>query len=495
MSMLTRRGLLGALAGAALCSAAPRALARTKPSSILYISSDEHNPGYLGSAGHPFARTPNLDRFFAQSLELRGVHTSSPVCAPTRQSWLTGLLPMEHGQLGNAYVFDDDATSLVTGLEGYDTACFGKLHTNAEERDGRFGFQRLLSTKSPDWDATLKRYRVGSDGGAYDPQDAAILRSLPPPVAHKFLGKVRGSVQGSADWVLLQEALGWLQERSPERPFFCYVSFRFPHYPFDLPEDFYYAFKPAELDEPPPIEHDWSSRLGGAYQMRKRGWQSLTREQTQLLRARYLGAVSYLDWLVGQLLDNLAAMGLAEDTLVVYSSDHGDMGGNKGLWLKDVMYDDVTRKPTAIRLPGRLPAGTRSSELMGDIDLLPTVFGLAGAPLRRPLTGADRSAALLNGHTEAEATFAYDFINPDSGPQMSMVRSRGWKFVHYEGSFFPKGGAELYKLDEDPGETRNLAADPGYAGVADELLGLLRQRRVGLRAPAKVEKKEDTEGD
>lgn len=497
MSTLSRRGLLQALGSAALFSAAPRALAGPKKRSILYISSDEHNARFLSRAGHPFARTPNLDKFFSRGLELRRAYTASPVCAPTRQSWLTGLLPMEHGQLGNAFVFDDDQASLVQRLRqtGYSTACFGKLHTNAAEHDGRFGFDRLLSDKGGAvWNQTLARYRGGPDEAQFDPKDAALFGSMPKAVAHKFLGKVRDDVRSSSDWVLLQEAIAWLRERPAEQPFFCLVSFRFPHYPFDLPRDFYYAYDPAELGEPPVIERDWSTRPGGAYQMKKRGWQSLTPAQTQLLSARYLGAVAYLDWLVGELLAALDAMGLGEDTLVVYATDHGDMGGNKGLWLKDVTYDDVSRKPMALRLPGVLPAGGHSDELMNDADILPTLLGLAGAAEAAPaeLTGTDRAAALLGGAPIADATFAYDHISPNSGAGMAMVRTDRYKYTHYSGALFPEGGAELYDMAEDPGEARNLAADAGYARVVAELRDRLVEREQGLRAPRKVEKKDES---
>lgn len=488
MSGLTRRGLLGALGSAMLC---PRgALASPQSRSILYISSDEHNASVMGRAGHPLARTPNLDRFFAQSLELGGLYTNAPVCAPTRQSWLTGLLPMEHGQLGNAYVYEDDGRSLVHTLSraGYQTACFGKLHTNSAETDGRFGFDRLLSTHSPDWEDCLNSHSFGKYEAIFDENDLALFRSMPQPMGDKFSGKVRGEPSTTPDWVLLQEARSWLRDRDPSRPFFCYVSFRFPHYPFDLPRDFYYAFDPAELDDPPAIETDWQTRPAGGFQMRRRGWDKLTRAHTQLLRARYLGAIAYLDWLVGELLKSLEELGLAEDTLVAYSSDHGDMAGEKGLWLKDVMYEGAARKPAALRLPGVLPAGARSTEWMGDVDLLPTVMSLAGLQPPTDRSGTDRSAALLSGRPVAEATFAYDFITPELHPQLSMVRTADWKLVDYDGGPFPHGAAELYQMGEDPAERHNLAAE--QPAVVDALRGLLRERSQGLAKPTRVQKKE-----
>ncbi|MCB9796994.1 MAG: sulfatase-like hydrolase/transferase [Alphaproteobacteria bacterium] len=492
MSELSRRGFLAGTAAAAAGCLSRGVRAEAKPWNVLFICSDEHNPKVLGFAGHPAVKTPNLDAMAAQSLRCTHTYVASPICAPTRQSWLTGLYPQEHGQVANQFVFDPRNPTLIERVRdaGYATSCLGKLHTNTPELDGAFGFERLLNHNDKErWQAIAGPYADPSAAKPYfDPDDDALIKAMPGKSGQGFRSRVRPDLGSSNDFVLVEEAKKTLAAADGSRPFFLYVSLRFPHYPFDLPEDFYYRHAPASLPPPPSPPADRSATPGAAHSARRRSWDEMSEAQRRLLQARYYGAVEFTDHLVGELLGALEASGRAQDTLVVYTTDHGDMAGEKALWLKSVMFDAAARKPLLLRMPGELAQGQRFDGLLSEVDLLPSVMGLIGLGAQVPedISGRDLSAALRSGDAgrAREAVVAYDQVDEARHARVSMIRTARHKYVVYDDpKRFPDAPAELYDMAEDPEEERSLGADPSTEALRAELAEQLRAAAATLRAP------------
>lgn len=436
---------------------------------VLTISADELHPGFLGFMGHPDARTPNLDALRAQSLLCTRVYVSYPICAPTRSSLLTGLFPQEHGQFYNNWVLHEgyDTFPAHFARGGFRTACFGKLHTQNDEATNTFGFGTLLSVESgAPWEAVWERYAGELPRSDPDPADEAVLLGCP---YSGFTGRPLADPNEDDDYILVQEAIAWMREHAGER-FFLYVSMRSPHYPWDLPSAWYYLHEPSVVTLPEVDPEDYKDSFGAVASMRDHDWSTMTEEQSRLCMARYLGAIAWHDHLVGLLLAALEELGLSQKTLVAWTSDHGDMAGEKGLWLKKVMFDAAARKPLLLRMPGVLPEGGSSDVLLSEVDLWATMGGLVGMQQLPGVRGRDRSAALLGLEEGPQRVFAVAGIEEwDGHPWMVMCREARYKFVRYRPAEGHQQGLELYDMDVDPNEVVNLAYEEGYAAVVDEL--------------------------
>ncbi len=510
--MLTRRQLLssGALASSLGALGLPHTAQASdeRPWNLLVISSDEHNARFFGHRGHPVS-TPNLDRLAGQGLSLDRVYTSSPICAPTRASFLTGLWPQEHQQLNNSSILDPGhytMSSFFTEL-GYDTACFGKLHTNADESRESFGFRELLTSKSGQrWEEISKARSDNSAGPAWrDPVDEVTLTGP----FRRMLGRVQPRIGQNRDHVLLEESRSWL-EQDRDKPFFLYSSFLTPHYPFTLPEDFYHLYDPAKIELPDPVDlAELTARSpAAAASLARCGWSKADPKQSRTALARYMGCVSFLDHLVGELMDSLEASGQAERTLIVYASDHGDQAAEQGLWLKSVMFDGACRKPVILRMPGVLEAGSRSCAPVNEVDLLPTLAGLMGLGGQLPL-------AEISGRSQADLLLAEGGVEPGlehladllprqrayshlgfshAQPWTSLVATERFKLTRTTDDTGRVTSRELYDLDEDPAERTSLADRGEYTALIEELEGGLDEHLAGLREPPFAHRKLSKEG-
>ena len=453
--------------------------------SVLYISSDEHNPKALGFEGHPDAITPNLDRLAAEGMVLSRVYTTTPVCASTRQSMLTGLWPQEHGQLGNGYVFHELSWTLAEHFtdQGLSTACFGKLHTQNDEETHSFGFQTFISTASgARWDDLYAAYVEGLDQPIPDPEHTPIFEEIP---FAGFDGHPLADPRRDDDYIMLQEAIAWLRAHKDER-FFLYVSFRAPHYPWRLPDEHYYRYDPATMTLPENIPGDLDDCRIGAHWVEELGWDGMTEEQTRLCLALYMGAVSWIDTLVGELLKVLEELGLVNSTAVVYTSDHGDMLGEKGLWLKSCFFDGAVRKPLIVRAPGHIPSGTRSDALLSELDLWPTLAGLIQADVGLDgLTGQDHSGVLLGEReTGRDVVFSmYGISERETYPWLMMARDERYKLVRYRTWTWDETAYELYDLALDPTEIENIHEDPSLAERKASLSAAMDACLAGMRSP------------
>ena len=434
----------------------------TQPN-LLVIMSDEHAPQFSGAWGHPLVRTPHLDRLASEGVLFENAYCNSPLCGPSRMSFMTGRHVHQIGAWDNATSLPSDIPTWAHMLRaaGYDVVLSGKQHFVGADR--RHGFR------------------------------AQLARDLHAEHAHPIFDWDEGIRTATAPWPCLAEAgpgvtteievddqaeaaaLAYLRDPArQDQPWALNVSFIAPHFPFVVPERFWNLYPPEEVDLPviPPghleAQHPVHQRLREMF-----GMVEFSEDLVRRGRVGYYGLITCLDEKIGRLLDTLHEQGLADNTLVVYVSDHGEMAGEHGMWRKSSFYEHSARIPVVMRWPGALPAGRRVGEVVSLVDVVATMIDAAGAPLAGPLAG-DSLLPLARGETLAtpwkdEAFAAYLAHGVDR--PMAMLRQGRYKLM----AFFDEA-PELYDLVNDPGELHNLAGDPAHQPVLDTLRQALRDQ-------------------
>jgi len=482
-----------------------------KRPNILLITSDQQHWNTLGVL-NPEIRTPRLDALAAQGTLFERAYCPNPTCTPTRASMITGTYPSQHGAYSLGTKLDERKHTVGEDFRaaGYRTALIGKAH-----------FQPLAGTPEfPSLEAypTLQDldFWRGFHGPFYGFEHVELARNHTdePHVGQHYAIwlEERGCANwrdyfrkptGPADYDLQRFRWAiterfhynvWIAEKTNAQlaeaaaqgqPFFCWASFFDPHPQCMAPEPWDTMYDPAALTLPRlrPGEHDRNPphfRLTqedspdfSAYYVpdghRLHGMFSHRCDEAYLRRtlAVYYGMVSLLDKYVGVILDRLAQLGLAEDTLVVFTSDHGHFLGQHGLVAKGPFhYEDMLRVPFIVRWPGHVPAGRRSTALQSLVDLPQTFLSFCGIPEPRGMTGVNQRA-VWEGH----ATRARDHVLVENNHQPWTVDLRTyvderWKLTVYLNR--PYG--ELFDLRDDPGEFNNRWDDPDYAAVKSELL-------------------------
>jgi choline-sulfatase len=234
---------------------------------------------------------------------------------------------------------------------------------------------------------------------------------------------------------------------------------------------------------PGDLDDDWAPR-----QIYNRfSWDKVTERMHRVYRARYYGSLSWLDSNVGALLRTIDELKLAERTLVVYTTDHGDMAAEKGMWLKSVMFDAAARVPLLVRMPGVVAEGRQSAEILNHVDLFPTLAGLVGAEAGLPanLTGRNLSGAVTGRGKGRDISFSVHGVRAwNEPPQQVMARTRQWKFVWYPHAASEAQQFVLYDMQNDPEEITNLASRAQHAAVVREHRKAAEGFLAALKKPA-----------
>jgi len=448
----------------------------TTPPNIIFIQTDQHRYDCIADHGHPLVRTPNLDRLIRAGATFSHAFCASPVCRPARASLMTGVWPTRHGIICNENL---EATAVLRpGLPmwseilaeaGYYLGYVGKWQVDQERDPRHFGFHDYIPNS--DYKAWRKAQGLGL-----------------PPRTNGFWGEVDPEItpeQSRLGWGASQ-LIGLLEKASRgDRPFFLRWDTDEPHLPNVVPEPYASLYDPADI---PPWPSFGDPLIGKPYiqrqQLRSWGIEGWTWEQWAPIVARYLGEVSLIDAQIGRILAALDALGLAENTLVVYTPDHGDLCGGHGMADKHyVMYDDIARVPLILRWPGVISAGQVCDAFVSSgIDLATTFCEAAGATPPETFVGRSLLAALARSETGKELArsetgqseqgnsrqdiFCTYFGNQFGLFSQRMVRDRRWKYV-----WNLTAEDELYDLAADPGEIVNRATDGAAAGELARLRG------------------------
>ncbi len=420
---------------------------------VLLIMADELSCAGVGALGGR-AVTPNLDALARRGLVFDAAYTPSPICVPTRAAIATGRYLHEIGYWSSAEPYDGRVPGWGHRLQeaGVPVTSIGKLHyrraadptgfdTQIEPIhvvDGRGWLQALLRRPLPSYDATAElSEQIGPGMTDYTRFDSRVT----------------------------DEACRWLGA-APDAPWVTFVSYLSPHYPLIAPDRYFGLYDPSdfESDEDPLPDHPILREIGAFFDHDAH----FTPEARGIARAAYWGLCSFLDAQVGRVLEALEASGQAEDTLVIFTSDHGEMLGEKGFWTKSTMYEASARVPLFVAGRG-VPAERRSAPV-SLIDLAPTILNAAAVDASG-LPGID-----LTQEAVPERTVFSEYHDGGVSVGITMVRWGTWKYVHYAEGHRP----QLFDLMSDPGETTDLAA------VRPEIVAEARRRMSGAFDPEAV---------
>lgn len=427
---------------------------------ILLIHSDQHRFDCLGVNGHPLAVTPNLDRLAGQGANFTHAFTPNPVCSPARACLQTGTWATTHRCVTipgtEAFQVADPDLPVLTQLiadAGYSVGHVGKFHKEVTGGPTDHGAETYISTHAyKAWRAEQRLPPQPRQMGLYGETDPHIRPE-------------QSTLAWQADHVL--DLMDTFAGR--DRPFLLRWDPPEPHLPNVLPEPYATMFPQERITPwssfPDPLE----SKPEAQRRTRQRwGTDDWSWAQWAPIVQRYLGEIALLDTQVGRLLDRLDHLGLAQNTLVVYTTDHGDMCGGHGMMDKHyVMYDDVMRVPLIVRWPDVIATGQASDAMViHELDLARTLLGAAGAGVPATFIGLDL-LDLLSGRASRPDVFAQYQGTHQGLYSQRMLRDRQFKYVYN-----PVAIDELYDLAVDPGELTNLINEAGHA----DRLAAMRQR-------------------
>ncbi|WP_197519561.1 sulfatase-like hydrolase/transferase [Pseudonocardia sp. HH130630-07] len=454
------------------------------PPNILFLCTDQQRFDMLGAAGNPHVATPNLDRLAAESVLFENCYVQNPVCSPSRASLMTGQYVAAHGLHANGVDLPTGAPLFSRLLA--DGGLIGKF------RLGACGGGR----SEPRTDDGFRVFRWAHDPYPGSSENAyhRWLRAAHPELHAAVLDGSESAdtlpTQAHYSRWVADEAIEFLTTgRRGDRPFLLIANFFDPHHGFGAPPEYRERYDAAAL--PPPVTTDdepdtrptlFAEASRRSYAGHARGWAEYTDDELADARAEYYAMVTLVDDEVGRILDRLDAEGLAEDTVVVFTSDHGEMLGDHRLMLKGPFhYDCAVRVPLIVRRPGTAP--DRRAELVQWVDLAPTLLDLAGLP-PAPTHQGDSLTGLLRGDATGWRDWALCQYR-DSGHahdppvHVTMLRHDRWKLAVHHGAPATGRGrtGELYDLVTDPDELVNLWDDAGHrdvrTGLQEKLLDVL----------------------
>jgi arylsulfatase A-like enzyme len=489
----------------------------TTPTNILFITSDQQHYSTLGST-NPRIQTPHLDRLAREGTRFDRAYCVNPTCSPSRSTLITGLYPAWHHCWAIGVKLPEDVPTIgeLFQQKGYESVLVGKAHfqplrsePGSESiecqpvlRDLDFwrnfhgpwyGFNHVETGRMHGHESHAGQHYAlwMEEKGLSNWKD--YFEQYPPvpndPLRGPFYQRDR------LVWQIPEEMhhTHWVGDRTvaniercvqADQPFYLWASFFDPHPPYVLPEPWASLYNPAdmqpgvytpgEFDAMPPQfsrtrenRPDFSDYLEPGGQG-LHGFHSHLHGDEEFRRsmACYYGMVSLIDHEVGRILDCLDRLGIAENTLVVFTTDHGHFLGQHGLIAKGAFhYEDLLRIPLIARLPGQIPAGTVSQAIQSQIDLPPTFLSAAGIPIPGAFQGVDQLPAWRTGSVGRDHALVENRHNPTSVHLRTLVTPRHKLTVYRSASY-----GELFDLETDPGEIHNRWDDPAYAQVKAELL-------------------------
>ena len=431
---------------------------------ILLILSDEHSREVAGCYGNPLVKTPNLDALAARGVVFENAYCNSPICVPSRASLATGDYVHRTGCWDSAAAYDGRVPSWHHRVRaaGHDVVSIGKLHFRSAEDDNGF---------------SAVHHPIYVVDGIGDTHGLLRTNRRVRGVARELAAEAgRGtSPYTGFDATVADATVRWLRERASRpdgEPWVLFSSMVSPHYPLTAPDAFYDLYDGVALPRPrlydandrpdhPVIEHYRATWNYDDFFDADR--------LTAGLRA-YYGLCSFLDHQIGRILFALDESGFGDDTLVIYTSDHGESLGNRGLWGKSVMYEEASAVPLVAAGPG-LPAGERCSTAVSLVDIYPTVVeALCGALEERERALPGESLVALARERPRDRVVFSELHDDGSLTGTFMVRKGDWKLVHYVG--YPP---QLFDLSADPFETCDLAGDPANSDIQRQLYDALHR--------------------
>ncbi len=433
---------------------------------LLYIHSDQHSPHVTGCYGDELVDTPNLDRLAASGVVFDSAYCCSPICVPSRMSMLSGRHPFQNEVWTNEHGLDSRIPTIAhaMGAAGYQPELVGRMHSVGPDQlhgyASRFvGDHGANHPGNPGPDRGILSVTAG-------PHHLSLERSGPGQSAYQVHDEdVTAVTVGRLNRLGVQKRAGVLRE-----PFSISVGLMLPHPPYVARQEDYDRYA-GSITPPrksaPPVEEQHTFL---------RWWRQFTgievMNDVEVLRARaaYAGLVYRTDAMIGQILQALRENGLDENTLIIYTSDHGDMQGEHGLFWKHVFYEESVRVPLIVSWPGSISGGQRCERVVSAVDVAATMLDAMDAPAL-PNSVGQSFLPQIDGRRDAPtwenaafSEYCTDKFGPPEGAFQRMIRRDEWKYIYYHG--YP---SQLFNLKEDPGELIDRSEDPGCRSIAREL--------------------------
>jgi len=433
-------------------------------SNLLFILSDEHRRDTAGCYGDPIARTPNIDSIAARGSRFLSAYTPSPICVPARAALATGRWVHQTGAWDNAAPYAGKPISWHRRLRdnGHRAVSIGKLHFRATEDDNGFSEEIL----------PLHVLEGKGDLIGMLREPPAPRGSLPALAASAGPGE---SHYNDYDRAITAAACRWIAtegRRAGDKPWALFVSLVRPHFPLTAPPEFYALYPPERMPIPRLYSKDARPKHPAVAALASvMNYDDFFDDEPAVRRAvaSYYALVSFLDDNVGKILTALETAGLTASTRVIYTSDHGDNLGCRGLWGKSVMYEESAAIPL-LMAGADIPAGWTIRTPVSLVDCYRTILDAVGCPLSEADEGLPSRSLLetIAGKSSRDVLSEYHAAGSITGS--FMIRRGRWKYIHHVG-FRP----ELYDLDADPGETTDLAARPDKEPVLAECRAALQR--------------------
>jgi arylsulfatase A-like enzyme len=435
---IVRLSLLVTSISATLVLAGFGSAAEPRRPNVLIIIPDQLRAQALGCMGNADVQTPHIDRLAADGLLFRQTFANTPVCCPARAILLTGKYAHKNGMVANDLRLRETEPTLAKLLkaEGYQTGFIGKWHLDGGKRDPGFVPPGPRRQGFDFWAACECRH---------DHFNPIWFRDTPEPI--------RG--QKFEPEALTDVAIEFVRNQR-ERPFFLIVSMGPPHDPYGAPEAYMKRYDPAKLTM-------------------RRNWQEGVRQAGRAQIAAYYAAITAIDDQVGRLMATLQDLGVDKDTIVFFTSDHGDMLGSQGARLKRKPWEESIRVPGILRYPARVKAGRTSDTLLSRVDLAPSLLSLCGAKVPADMQGTNMADYVLGKSERCPDAVFFQIFVPFAGDGTP----HPWRGVRTQRHMYARTEKEpwvLYDLEQDPDELHNLARDPDHEALRKQLETRLEKR-------------------
>lgn len=444
---------------------------------VLLIISDDLASNALSCYGNSVSKTPNIDALASESVVFTSAYSQYPVCGPSRASLMFGYYPHTTQTYGYSSGRENvgtnrDSWAQLFKKNGYYTARVSKIfhmgvpidiETGSNGADDEASWTERFNSQGPEWKAEGK---------------AELVQNNPYDSIERKGGNVMTIVQSTltdlehSDGKTAEKAIDLIKKHKDE-PFFLAVGLVRPHVPFVAPEKYFDSYPYQQMVLPPQVTNDWDDipAMGINYVTSLNGEMSEGQEKKAI--SAYYASVAYMDAQVGKILNTLEQEGISENTIIIFTSDHGFHLGEHRFWMKVSLHEESVRVPLMIKVPG-YQAGI-SDSFVELLDLYPTTAKLAGLKISSELQGKDLTKVLLKPDEEVRE-FAF---STSQGGKALLIRTKKWAFIQYEED--ASKGMELYDMETDPQQFNNLATNPIYKDVVNDMQSRLNNKLAELR--------------
>ena len=452
---------------------------KLKKPNVLFIISDDLTATAVSAYENKVCQTPNIDKLASEGVRFTRAYTQFPVCGPSRASLMFGYYPNATETFG--YVSgrenvgpDKKSWSQLFKENGYYTARVSKIYhmgvpgdieKGSNGKDDEASWTERFNSQGPEWKADGEAELVQNNPYGTKPRKGGNVMTIV---------KADGDDLVHSDGKTAEKAVELIRKHKNE-PFFLGVGLVRPHVPFVAPKSYFEPYPYQQIVLPPQVENDWDDIPAPGINYVNSVNARMTEEQEKKAVAGYYASVAYMDAQVGKILQALEDEGLEDNTIVIFTSDHGFHLGEHRFWMKVSLHEESVRVPMIIKVPGKKPAVTNS--LVELLDLYPTIAELAGLKYSKHLQG--KSLVKMLDDPELTVRDAAFSVSHRNGVFSYLLRTDKWAYIQYDED--GGSGSELFDMEYDPKQYNNLANNPRYENLVNEFKEKLKQKLAEVR--------------